>query len=322
MARRLLFVILIALVGVATIQLLAGIREQRAETLYPAEGERITVEGARIHVRVMGEGPDLVLIHGASGNTRDFTFSLADALKDRYRVILVDRPGLGWSTRPPGYGGPLNRAGESPQLQARLLHAAVAQVGVSRPLVLGHSFGGAVAMAWALEFPDTAGLVMVAAVSHPWPGELNWQYPVNASPLGGALFVPLVTALAPRSYVESVVASIFHPQAMPEGYLSHVGTALTLRRKALRANARQVNGLRPHVVDMAPRYPSLTLPIEIVHGDADEIVPLSVHSEPLAERVESANLTVLEGEGHMPHHTAEAQVIAAIDRAASRAGLR
>jgi pimeloyl-ACP methyl ester carboxylesterase len=237
-------------------------------------------------------------------------------------VIVFDRPGLGWSTRPRALRGILTTEAETPRQQARILRQAADRLGVQNPIVLGHSYGGAVAMAWALEHPDTAAAVMVGAVSHPWPGDLHWQYPLNGSLLGGALFVPLVTAFVSRSYVDSVIGSIFEPQAAPEGYAEHVAPLLSLRRSSLRANARQVNGLRPHIVEMSEDYPALSLPIEIVHGDADEIVPLSIHSEPLAERVQSARLTVLEGVGHMPHHVAEDDVVAAIDRAAERAGLR
>ena len=323
MARRLLFLILISAILVAVVQLSAGLREQWAEAEYPAKGERLDIDGMKVHAQVFGAGPNLVLIHGASGNTRDFTFSLTEQLKDRYRVIVFDRPGLGWTTQPDGYGRLLEPIGESPRLQASILRKAAAQLGVTNPLVLGHSFGGSVAMAWALEAPeDTAGVVMIGAVSHPWPGDLHWQYPVNASIPGGLIVVPLVSAFAPGGYVDNVVASIFAPQSAPDGYIEHVGTGLTLRRSALRANARQVNNLRPHVVEMAPEYPSLTMPIEIVHGDADTIVPMEIHSIPLSERVNSANLTVLEGVGHMPHHSDETAVIAAIDRAAERAGLR
>lgn len=322
MARRLLFTALITLVAVAAIQLTAGFREMRAESRYPPSGEIIEVDGVRIHAEVFGSGPDLVLIHGASGSTRDFTFSLVAALQDRYRVIVFDRPGLGWSRRPDGFGGAWNRAGESPRLQARLLRQAAVQLGAADPLVLGHSYGGAVAMAWAQQFHDTAGVVMVAAASHPWPGDLHWQYPVSASPAGGALFVPLITALTPAPVVDSVITGLFAPQAVPDGYVDHVGVGLTLRRKSQRANARQVNALRPYLVEMAQDYPDLSLPIEIVHGDADTIVPLDIHSIPLADRVQSANLTVLEGIGHMPHHVAQDAVIAAIDRAAARSGLR
>jgi pimeloyl-ACP methyl ester carboxylesterase len=83
-----------------------------------------------------------------------------------------------------------------------------------------------------------------------------------------------------------------------------------------------VNTLRPHIVRMAERYPALDLPVEIVHGTEDEIVPLAIHSAPLAERVPGANLVILEGVGHMPHHADPEAVVAAIDRAAARAGLR
>lgn len=322
MARRLLFLFLITVIGVAVVQLTAGMRERAALTKYPVTGERYEVDGARIHIDVRGTGPDVVLIHGASGNTRDLTFSLADKLADRYRVISIDRPGLGWSEQPNGYGELWNTVGESPEVQARVMRAAADQVGISTPLVVGHSFGGAVAMAWAQSFDDTAGLVMLGAVSHPWPGELGWTHKANGSLLGGLLFTPLVTAFVPKSYVEQTVGEIFEPVSAPEGYDAYVGVGLTLRRSAQRANSRQVLSLRPHIVEMSQTYPDLTLPIEVIHGDADTIVPLSVHSQPLADRVSSANLVVLEGVGHMPQHQDKAAVIAAIDRAAARAGLR
>jgi pimeloyl-ACP methyl ester carboxylesterase len=106
---------------------------------------------------------------------------------------------------------------------------------------------------------------------------------------------------------------------MPEGYADHIGPYMPLRLPAFRANARQVNTLRPHVVKMSARYPDLTLPIEIVHGAEDRTVPLDIHSEPLSRIVPSANLTVLTGVGHMPHHADPESAIAAIDRAAARA---
>ena len=90
----------------------------------------------------------------------------------------------------------------------------------------------------------------------------------------------------------------------------------------MRANAQQVNRLRPHVVEMSARYPTLPMPVEIVHGTADTIVPLQIHSEPLSKQIPGAVLTRLEGIGHMPHHADPQAVSDAIDRAAARAGLR
>ncbi|WP_267138507.1 alpha/beta fold hydrolase [Anianabacter salinae] len=299
-------------------------REAEAARAYPPQGQLLDVGGRTVHAVVTGSGPDLVLIHGASGNTRDFTFQFVDRVKDRYRVIVFDRPGLGYTDRvSPAYEGAARRDAESPAEQAILLQAAAAQLGADTPLVLGHSYGGAVALAWALERPDDlSGLVIVSGASNPWDGGLGFTYNLTATRAGGVLAVPLITAFASESVIKGAVASIFEPQSPPEGYLEYVGAPLTLRRDSVRANGRQVNTLKPHVTEMATRYDQITVPTEIVHGTADEVVPLAVHSEPLSRQIPGAYLVALDGIGHMPHHVAPDEVVAAIDRAATRAGLR
>ena len=297
----------------------AGAREAAAEATWPARGELRDIDGVRVHAHVSGSGPDLVLIHGAGGSLRDFTFDLVGRLEDRYRVIAFDRPGHGWTDAADTQGRPF----DSPQAQAALLQAAARQLGAERPIVLGHSFGGSVAMAWAVTQPDTlSGVVVLAGATMPWPGGLDASYHINGSRLGAALVVPLITAWVPVSLAERVLARVFAPQPVPEGYADHFGLTMSMRRDGLRANARQVLGLRPHVVALSERYPLLSLPVELVHGTADTIVPLAIHSGPLAALVPGAHLTVLDGVGHMPHHADPAATVAAIDRAAARAGLR
>lgn len=314
--------VLPSLLGVALVLALAyglaHVRAARAEAAHPPGGQFIEVNGKRIHYVEAGEGPPLVLIHGAFGSSRDFTFDLLPRLATRYRVIAFDRPGLGYSD--PVHDHPLATQAASPAEQAALLAAAADALGVDRPIVLGHSFGGIVAMAWALDH-DPAALVMVAGVALPWPGSLGWIYQVNGTTIGGAVAAPVLTALAPPSRIDAGVEATFDPAPMPDGYDSHIGPYMPIRLPAFRANARQVNWLRPHVVEMEKRYESLTLPIEIVHGAADDTVPIAIHSGPLSERLGSVNLTVIEGAGHMPHHTHAGDVIAAIDRAAARADL-
>lgn len=302
----------------------ASAREAQATAAYPPEGRLITVGGRQVHAVTRGTGPDLILIHGASGNLRDFTLGFMDHLTDRYRVTAFDRPGLGHTDRVSDtHARPFARHGESPADQATLLAAAAEQLGLVRPILLGHSYGASVAMAWALDRPDSvAGVVNVAGATMPWPGGLGLLYQVNGTGLGGALVPPVLAALTPEPYVDRVIEEIFTPDPIPEGYATAVGAALTIRRETLRANARQVNSLYPHVVAMSARYPGLALPVEIVHGDADTIVPLSIHSEPLSRLLPDARLTVLSGIGHMPHHAAPEAVIAAIDRLAARAALR
>jgi pimeloyl-ACP methyl ester carboxylesterase len=294
----------------------ATVKEAAAEAAFPPTGQLIDVQGIKVHAHVQGTGPDLVLIHGASGNTRDFTFSLVDRLAQDYRVIAFDRPGLGWTET-------LGAAGISPFLQARLLQQAAARLGVTRPIVLGHSYGGAVAMAWGLtDTPDTAALVIVSGATMPWPGGLGPFYAVTGSRIGAAAVIPAITAFASPSQAESVIAGIFAPDPAPDGYAAYVGAALTMRRASLRANAAQVSGLKPYVTRMAGEYPKLNLPVELLHGSADTIVPARIHAIPLSRLLPDVQVTLLPDVAHMPHHTHAEDVIAAIHRAATRAGLR
>ncbi|SHJ21866.1 alpha/beta fold hydrolase [Wenxinia saemankumensis] len=296
-------------------------RAARVDAAYPPIGRIVDVGGVPVHALVRGTGPDLVLIHGASGNLRDF-LPLMDRLEGRYRTIALDRPGLGHSGRPdPRHDGAFSGTAESLRDQVRLLSGAARALGAERPLVLGHSYGGAVALAWAIEAP-AAGIVDLSGVAMPWPGGLGWRYRVMRSRLGGAIVPLLVAAGATRAMMAAGVASVLAPNPVPEGYAETVGAELILAPRRWRANGRQLNALRPQVARMAEDYAALTLPIEIVHGRQDSTVPIEIHSIPLAARVASANLTVLEGAGHAPHHSHPDAVIAAIDRLAARAGLR
>ena len=294
----------------------AAAREAAAIAAYPATGNFVTVNGTKIHYEMAGSGPDVILIHGALGNLRDMTFDLKKKLIPRYRVIAFDRPGF-------GYSDPLPDGDTSLAAQAQILQAAATQIGVTHPIVVGHSYGGAVVMEWALH-PDglpPAAIVLVSAPTLPWPGALDTLYRVTGNRIGAALVVPLITAFVTDDYLHKSVTSIFAPSPVPNGYEAFVGSGLTLRRTSLATNGKQVNTLYDQVVAMAPLNPSLTLPVELVHGDADTSVPLTVHALPLSKILPDAHLTVIEGAGHMPHHSHPDVVIAAIDRAAKRAHL-
>ncbi|GGE26865.1 hydrolase or acyltransferase (alpha/beta hydrolase) [Primorskyibacter flagellatus] len=291
-------------------------RQAAGMAAYPPEGQFVQVGGHDVHYVQRGTGPDLVLIHGASGNTRDFTFSLVDRLTDRYRVTVFDRPGLGYTPR-------LAPRDVTLAQQADLLVGAARALGVENPVVLGQSFGGAVAMTWAVEHPDyVAAVVDVSGATYPWPGELNRLYATMARPVIGPALAWMIGAWVSDRYIERSIEGVFAPQNAPSGYADDIGAPLVIRPHSLMANAQQRTDLREELRALSPRYPALTLPIEIVHGTADDTVSLQIHSEALARDVASAHLTPLPGIGHMPHHVAQDEVIAAIDRAAQRAGLR
>ncbi|PWL35998.1 alpha/beta hydrolase [Marivita sp. XM-24bin2] len=294
----------------------ASYREAKAEERFPPVGDFLNVNGTQVHYVTKGTGPDIVLIHGASGNLRDFTFSLVDKLADRYRVTAFDRPGLGYTER-------VNPNGTTLIEQAHLLADATEQLGLQSPMVLGHSYGGAVALAWAVERPDSlSALILLAAASNPWSSDLSLYYKVTSSDVGSAVVVPALTAFVPNPVVDRAIEDVFEPQSEPPGYAEHIGAPLTLRRDTMRANAMQRANLLDEIKALHTRYGAIDVPTEIVHGDADTTVGLSIHSIPPTNQIIGANLTVLEGIGHMPHHAAEPEVIAAIDRAEERAGLR
>ncbi|WP_270730600.1 alpha/beta fold hydrolase [Shimia sp. Alg240-R146] len=311
---------LLVLVGAALVGTLWKVEQRKAlaKSKFAPDGEFVDVEGHPVHYVDRGnpEAPAVVLLHGASGNTRDFTFDLVDRLTDRFRVIVFDRPGL-------GHTPPLAQNGVSIAHQAALLSQASIAIGVKNPIVAGQSFGGAVTMAWAVNHPDNiAAAVSIAGATYPWEGGLSGFYARLADPWKGPVVARLISAWASEDYVAASIDGIFAPQDAPEGYAQYVGVPLILRPSSLIANAQQRHDLRPQLRALAPQYKSLSLPVEIVHGDLDTTVGLHVHSTRMVEDIAGANLVTLKGIGHMPHHTNPDDIVAAIDRAAVRAGLR
>lgn len=303
-----------ALLAVGSVAGCASIRKSRAEAAHPPVGKFLTVDGLQVHYDMQGAGPDIILLHGASGNLRDFTFGLRDLLTPHFRVTAFDRPGLGYSDALPDGGFSLAD-------QVGILRGAADQLGIRRPVVLGQSFGGSVALEWGLQ-GGAAALVLLCAPSLPWPGGLDASYRVLSNPVGAAVVVPVASAFVTEAYVAKAIERIFAPERMPARYIAHIGADLTLRQTTLVANARQVNGLRPQLVAMEPRYAGLSIPVELLHGDADTIVPLAIHSAKLVTLLPDARLTVIPGGGHMPQHLHKTLVVEAALRAATRAGLR
>ncbi len=296
-------------------------RIRSIEDSHPPQGVFVDVDGRRVHVVVQGTGPDLVLIHGAGGNAQDFTHRFAKALTDRYRVFAVDRPGLGYTDRVrPGLNAAFTTDAESPAEQARFLAAATRQMGADNPIVLGHSYGGAVAMAWALN-EAAAGLVILSGATMPWPGPLRRYYRVFGSQLGSALGAPLVCAFATEARIRRALSSVFAPAPVDPAYYHGAAVPLAVRTRTFRANGRQVRALRANLVEMSARYGEIQIPVEILHGTADTTVRPEIHAEPLARLLPNANLVLMEEIGHAPHNVAPEPVIAAIDRVAQRAGL-
>jgi pimeloyl-ACP methyl ester carboxylesterase len=284
------------------------------EREYPPAGRSVAVTGGRLHVLERGppDAPVVVLLHGASSNLQDVNAALGAALATRYRVIMIDRPGHGWSDRPGGDDD------ASPARQAALLAQALEKLAVARAILVGVSWSGALATNYALSFPErVAGLVLLAPVSHPWPGGIAWNYRLASMPVLGPLFVR--TALMPLAYpmLDRLVRAAFAPQAMPDGYPARAALALALRPNEFLANAHDVANLKANVTLQAHRYGAIQIPAVIVAGDRDTTVSPDIHSRALAAAIPNARLVILPGVGHIIHHAKAELVISEIDAIAA-----
>src|ERR1700720_4269503 len=118
---------------------------------YPAQGKMIEVAGATLNVVDIGPrdaaGPPVVMIHGASSNLEVMRQPLGDRLARNHRVILIDRPGHGWSTR-------ADPADSTPAIQSKMIDEALEKLGVASAIFVVHSWSGALGARMALDYPQ------------------------------------------------------------------------------------------------------------------------------------------------------------------------
>ncbi len=281
------------------------------ERAWPAQGEMIEVAGGALHVVDMGPrdaaGPAIVMIHGASSNLESMRQPLGGRLAEDHRVILIDRPGHGWSTRA--------RAEDStPAIQGRMIEQALEKLGISRAVFVVHSWAGALGARMALDYPQrVAGLVMLAPVAYPWPGGVGQYNRIISTPVIGPLLAYTITLPLGYFLAEPGARSVFLPQMMPDGFVRDSATPLLLRPREFIANAHDLVTLKEAVREQAPRYAEIRVPVVVISGDgADKTVSTNIHSQPFAAAVSDAKLIVLPDVGHMVQHAAPELVVAEI----------
>ncbi|HLH89225.1 MAG TPA: alpha/beta hydrolase [Xanthobacteraceae bacterium] len=288
------------------------------ERIHPPAGRFVPAAGGRLHVVDLSPpcaaaGPPVVLLHGASGNLEDQRLTLGHALAARRRVILIDRPGHGFSDRPGGRGD------ASPGRQAALVAQALSELGIERAIILGHSWSGALAAALALDFPQrVAGLVLLSPVTHPWPGGISWYNTLASTRVVGPLFAHTLALPLGLLMIGSGIAGVFVPQRPPPEYARRSAARLVLRPAEFTANAQDIAALKAFVTAQVPRYRAIAAPTVIISGDRDTVVSVNLHARVVAALVPDAELVLLEGIGHMPQHAAAQAIVKAIDELEAR----
>jgi pimeloyl-ACP methyl ester carboxylesterase len=287
----------------------------KADRDHPPLGIFVPVTGGRLHLRDMGprDAPPertLVLVHGASCCHLALTLPLAEPLAD-FRIIALDRPGHGHSDRPGG------SADASPVKQADYLAEVMDHLGLPRAIIVAHSLGGAMALTFAMDHPErTAGLVLLAPVSHPWPGGIAWHYHAGSMPWSAAIFSATLPVAGARLTMDAAIRGVFEPQLPPPDYAHLTALPLVTRPSTFRANAEDVAALYDHVTARSPDYGRIAAPVTVISGAEDKVVYTSIHTAGLERQLPDVRAIVLPEVGHVPHH-ADTQLVVGEIRAMS-----
>ena len=269
-------------------------------------------DGTAVAFSQSGAGADVLLIHGALVTREDMVLSLASALEGEFRVTAVDRPGHGDSTRG-GWTG-------SPWRQAEALHEASRKMKLERPIVIGHSHGGAVALAYALQFPqDTAGVVALAPIAFP---EVRLEHVVLAPrglwPMGPA-FNQLVSPAIDRLLLPLLWRAMFMPQQVPPRYAAVFPFDKAGSVAQMEAEGQDSLLLNLGLVRSAMSYGACDVPIRIFGGDRDLVVNNALRGRLAAALLPAGHYQNLPGLGHMLHHFAQAPIAQAVRHLGSTA---
>jgi len=285
--------------------------KNKVEATHPPIGRPVSVGTETVHVIQRGEaGPPVLMIHGASANAREFTWTLAPRLEGAYRVLMADRPGHGYSSRP--------EDAQDLGVQATQMAGVLDQLAPDEKAILvGHSFGGAVALRVALDRPDLVkGLVLLAPVTHDWGGGGQaWYNSFAARPVVGPVFSQLLPLVGPGQLARGI-DGVFEPAPVPDNYSENSAIGLLFRPPNFRANARDVKALEDQLAAQSRRYGELEVPITVFSGSGDTVISPRLHVGELKKQV-PVDLVILPHEGHMPHHGEGAAVADAIRRLAS-----
>ena len=280
-------------------------RARDAEASTPPAGSFVEADGVRLHYLERGTGRPLVMLHGMAALVQDLLGSgLVDRAAGQYRVIAFDRPGYGYSESP-------GDRPSTPEAQAGLIRTALARLGVERPLVLGHSWGTLPALALALDHPlDVAGLVLLAGPYFPVKRPEPVLLALPSVPVLGTLLANTAMPLLARAARPRIVEQIFAPDPVPPAFAAFPAE-LGLRPSHIQATAGDAGLLQLAELRLSKRYAELRLPVAIIAGGADRLVPYA-QAERLHRLLPQSSLHRLEGHGHMVHWIAPDRIMAAI----------
>ncbi|MWB77109.1 alpha/beta fold hydrolase [Pseudooceanicola sp. 216_PA32_1] len=290
--------IVLAVVGITAVILLGLVIyaiwiQWNVQRSVPPRGAFVPVSTGKLHYLSCGNGPEIVMIHGLGGQMGNFDTGLADNLARDHRVTLIDRPGMGYSERPAST--PTNIMAQADQMME-----IIKALGIERPLIVGHSLGGAIALGMALRHGSKLrGLALLAPLTMPVEeaseafAGLAIRSDILRRFVGWTFAVPTMIRRP-----EPVEELIFGPDPVPDTYAIRGGGLLGLRPRHFIQASRDFVNTADDLPSMAREYPRLTLPVRILFGREDRILDPEHHGADLVTRVPQIGLELIDG-GHM-----------------------
>ena len=277
----------------------------------PPAGRFLDVNGVRLHYLERGEGDPLVLLHGNGSMIEDFESSgLIDLAAKHYRVIVFDRPGFGHSDRP-------RNVIWTPDIQAELIKQALAQLGLSSAIVLGHSWGASVAVALALKYPGLVrGLVLASGYYYPTARPDVAALAMPSVPVLGDILSNTLSPLISRMAWPLMIRKIFGPRSAPKKF-NAFPKEMALRPSQISASAAESALMVPSAVKFRHHYADLKMPVVIIAGDKDRMIDTDSQSARLHSEIPQSIFQRFSENGHMIQQTATDQVMSAIGQAAA-----
>ncbi|MET1112079.1 MAG: alpha/beta hydrolase [Allosphingosinicella sp.] len=292
----------------------SGATARKIEKAVPRDGKLIEVDGQTIHYTDDGSGPAIVMIHGLGGQLRNFARAMVDDLARDYRVIRVDRPGSGYSPRSASTSARL-------RVQAETIAELIRILKLDRPLIVGHSLGGALALSLALNHPDVVGgLALVAPLAQVQDigqvPEVFRGLVIRSPAMRRAIAWTIATPIG-MAKAEDSLRAVFAPEPVPADFGTEGGGLLAMRPNNFYASSRDLMDLEGELEGMVERYATLSVPVSILYAGADNLLDAGLHGQRTAGEIPGAEIELVEG-GHMLPYTRPEVTAAFVRRAAAR----
>lgn len=289
------------------------LKTKSIEKDYPPIGNFVSTLDNEVEVHYLREGTGIpvVMLHGRDGTLQEYTLSIFDDIADKYEAIAFDRPGYGYSKC-------LNSDNLTTKKQAKIINEAINKMEVENPIIIGHSYGGAVMLQYLLDYPDQVrGAISLAGVSYvdEPPNESFYalpRYPVIGSLLTNTIVLPLGTIIS-----QNIYDLAFRPIEPPKKYVKVI-SSLYLRPEQFKATSYELSHMYDSVNSLSDDYKQILTPVTIIFGDSDELLEYKEDGERLHKELPNSKYVLIEDGGHKIHYSHPSIILYELDELVDR----